>query len=72
MRLQKDFKLGLFQGGQTLSLFVEAINLFDTTNIGGRDGFIPFEGIENNPNFGSPRDLAGPPRTVQFGVKVSF
>lgn len=72
VRLQKDFKLSLFQGGQTLSVFVEAINLFDATNIGGRDGFIPFEGIQNNPNFGSPQGLAGPPRTIQFGAKVSF
>lgn len=72
VRLQKDFKLSMFQGGQTLSVFVEAINVFDTTNIGGRDGFIPFEGIQNNPNFGSPQGLAGPPRTIQFGTKISF
>jgi len=72
VRLQKDFKLGMFNAGQTLSVFVEAINVFNTTNIGGRDGFIPFEGIQNNPGFGSPQGLAGPPRTIQFGTKISF
>lgn len=74
LRLQKDFKVSLFSGSgeQTVSVFVEAINLFDTVNIGGRDGFIPFEGIAANPNFGAPQGLAGPPRTIQFSTKVSF
>lgn len=72
LRLQKDFKLSLFDGNQAWSVYIEAINLFDTTNIGGRDGFIPREGIANNPNFGAPQGLAGPPRTVQFGTKFSF
>lgn len=67
LRLQKDFKL---RGETTLSLFAEAINVFNTDNLGGRDGFIPFEG--DNPNFGRPFGLAGPPREIQFGGILTF
>jgi len=70
LRLQKDLKFG---DDQTISLFAEAINLFDTVNFSGRDGFIPpLPGT--NTNFGEPNafTLAGPPRTIQFGAKVSF
>lgn len=67
LRLQKDFDL---PGDRTLSLFAEAINVFNTDNIGGRDGFIPFQG--ENPNFGRPTGLAGPPREIQFGGILNF
>lgn len=70
LRLQKNLKFG---DDQTISLFAEAINLFDTANFSGRDGFIPpLPGT--NTNFGEPFTfvLAGPPRTIQFGAKVSF
>lgn len=67
VRLQKDIELG---GDRTLSLFVEAINLFNTDNIGGRNGFIPFQG--ENLNFGQPTGLAGPPREVQAGGRITF
>ncbi len=68
LRLQKDIKVGK---DDTVSLFAEALNIFDTENIGGRDGFIPpLPGV--NPNFGNRNGLAGPPRTIQFGAKISF
>ena len=67
LRLQKDFDL---PGERRLSLFAEAINVFNTDNIGGREGFIPFQG--ENLDFGRPTGLAGPPREIQFGGILHF
>lgn len=67
LRLQKDISVK----GTTVSLIAEALNVFDTANFAGRDGFIPPLPGENA-NFGNPFGLAGPPRTIQFGAKMSF
>lgn len=71
-RLAKTFKFGADKegdGGVSLQLIAEVFNVFDRANFGGYDSFIPPEG---NPNFGTPNSLNGPPRTFQFGARVSF
>ncbi len=68
VRLQRDFEV---REGHRASVFVEALNVFNNENFGGYDGFIP-PTPEENPNFGTPNSLSGPPRTVQFGVRYAF
>jgi hypothetical protein len=68
VRLQRDFEV---REGHRASVFVEALNVFNSENFGSYDGFIP-PVPEENPNFGNPNGLAGPPRTVQFGLRYAF
>jgi hypothetical protein len=69
VRLAKDFTL---TKGHRISAFAECFNLFNTTNFGGYDGFIPPEAEPANPNFGKPTSLVGPPRSFQFGMGYNF
>jgi len=68
VRLQKEVSFG---SDRKMTVFVEAINIFDAVNFGGRDGFIP-PSPEVNANFGNPNSLTGLPRTVQFGARFDF
>ena len=60
-RLYRQFRLGDDTRGE---LFLQVFNLFDRNNIGRIDGRIISK------DFGSPVSLAGPPRTVEFGLRV--
>lgn len=67
LRLQKEFKV---MGNNALTVSAEVFNLFDRTNVGAAEGFIPPGG---NADFGRPNfPLAGPPRSFQFGAAFSF
>ncbi len=66
-RLTKDF--ATFEGHR-ITAFVELFNIFNSKNLGGYDGFIPFQA--ENPNFGKPGRLAGPPRSAQLGIAYIF
>ena len=69
LRLTKRFE---FIPGQELELIAEAFNVFNSDNFGGYDGFIPPEGLQNNPNFGRPNSLGGPPRSFQLGLRYRW
>jgi hypothetical protein len=69
VRLAKDF---VISGGHRISAFAECFNLFNAKNFGGYDGFIPPETDPENPKFGQPSSLVGPPRNVQFGMGYNF
>lgn len=68
LRVQKIFRIF---GDRELSLSAEVFNLFNRANFGGAEGFIP-KLPEQNPNFGIPNVLAGPPRSFQFGAAFRF
>jgi hypothetical protein len=69
VRLAKDFTVSK---GHRVSAFAECFNLFNTTNFGGYDGYLPPETEPMNPNFRKPTSLVGPPRSFQFGMGYSF
>lgn len=62
---------------------LDVINLLNTTNFNNRNGFIGTPTVTRNANgtfttttgfegFRTPFDLAGPPRTLQFGARIAF
>jgi hypothetical protein len=70
LRLTKD--IHLFGHDRTdFQLIAEVFNVFNRANFQNYDGFLPPPG-QTNGNFGNPTDLAGPPRTFQFGARFSF
>jgi hypothetical protein len=68
LRLQKIFKV---LGDREISLSAEVFNLFDRATFGNAEGFIP-RLPEVNAGFGRVNQLAGPPRSFQFGAVVRF
>jgi hypothetical protein len=69
VRLAKDFTIS---EGRRISASAECFNLFNAKNFGGYEGFLPPEAEPPNPKFGMPTVLAGPTRSVQFGMGYSF
>lgn len=69
LRLTKEFTIAK---GHRASVFAECFNLFNATNFGGYDGFIPPASDPPNTNFGKPSTLIGPPRSVQVGLSYNF
>ena len=61
VRLYRQFRLGSGTRGE---MFLQVFNLFDRNNIGRIEGRIISR------DFGSPVSLAGPPRTVEFGLRI--
>jgi hypothetical protein len=68
LRLTKNFDLW---NGSQLSLFVDAINVFDFYNYAGFDGGTG-SATSPNPNFGRPSRVIFPTRTFQLGFRYSF
>jgi hypothetical protein len=68
LRLTKNFELW---NGSELSLFVDAINVFDFYNYAGFDGGTG-SATNPNPNFGRPSRVLFPTRTFQLGFRYSF
>ena len=68
LRLTKNFEVF---GGQELSLFVDAINVFNFSNYSGFDGGTG-DPSNPNPNFGMPSSVLFPTRTFQVGMRYSF
>ncbi|WP_035294482.1 TonB-dependent receptor [Brevundimonas bacteroides] len=68
LRLTKNFDLW---NGSQLSLFVDAINIFDFYNYAGFDGGTG-SATSPNPNFGRPSRVIFPTRTFQLGFRYSF
>jgi hypothetical protein len=68
LRLTKNFELW---NGSELSLFVDAINIFDFYNYAGFDGGTG-SATNPNPNFGRPSRVLFPTRTFQLGFRYSF
>jgi TonB dependent receptor/Carboxypeptidase regulatory-like domain len=69
LRLAKDFTIS---EGRRINAYAECFNLFNTKNFGGYEGFIPPVTGDPNPKFGQPSTLAGPTRSLQFGMGYSF
>lgn len=63
LRLYKQF--GSSDDGSS-QIFLQVFNLFDRENVG------LIEGRAISPNFGRPITLAGPPRTVELGLRVLY
>ncbi|WP_298746309.1 TonB-dependent receptor [uncultured Brevundimonas sp.] len=68
LRLTKNFEVF---NGQELSLFVDAINVFNFDNYTGFDGGTG-SATNPNPNFGRPSAILFPTRTFQVGMRYSF
>lgn len=68
LRLTKN--LGLPNGSE-LSVFVDAINVFNFDNYAGFDGGTG-SAASPNPNFGQPSRVLFPTRTFQFGARYKF
>lgn len=68
LRLTKNFEVF---NGQELSLFVDAINVFNFDNYTGFDGGTG-SATNPNPNFGRPSAVLFPTRTFQVGMRYSF
>ena len=68
LRLTKNFEVF---SGQELSLFVDAINVFNFDNYAGFDGGTG-SSASPNPNFGNPSSVLFPTRTFQVGMRYSF
>lgn len=68
LRLTKTFE---FIPGQQLSVYVDAINVFNFDNFAGFDGGTG-SATSPNPNFGRPSRVLFPTRTFQFGVRYSW
>lgn len=64
LRLEKGFQIA----ASSLSLIVEAINVFDFENYGGFDGTLS----PTNENFGEPSTLVEPGRRYQVGLRLSI
>jgi hypothetical protein len=67
LRLAKTFTVAR---RHKMGAFVEVFNLLNTRNFGDYDGRIFFN--RDNPEFGEPRRLIGPTRSLQAGVNYSF
>ncbi len=68
LRLAKDFGL---PNGSELSVYVDAINVFNFDNYAGFDGGTG-SAASPNPNFGQPSRVLFPTRTFQFGARYKF
>ncbi|PZN99580.1 MAG: TonB-dependent receptor [Alphaproteobacteria bacterium] len=68
LRLTKNFAVW---GGQELSVFVDAINVFNFDNFAGFDGGTGSV-ASPNPNFEQPSRVLFPTRTFQIGMRYSF
>ena len=68
LRLTKNFEVF---GGQELSLYVDAINVFNFSNYSGFDGGTG-DPSSPNVNFGQPSSVLFPTRTFQVGMRYSF
>ncbi|RZJ45584.1 MAG: TonB-dependent receptor [Brevundimonas sp.] len=68
LRLTKNFE---FIPGQQLSLFVDAINVFNFDNFAGFNGDTGSV-ASPNPNFERPSRVLFPTRTFQIGMRYSF
>ena len=68
LRLTKNFE---FIPGQELSLYVDAINVFNFDNFAGFDGGTG-SAASPNPNFEQPSRVLFPTRTFQVGMRYSF
>lgn len=70
LRLTKNFEVW---GGSRLSLYVDAINVFNFRNYAGFDGGTGQVDQGNpNPNFGNPSRVLFPTRTFQLGFRYAF
>jgi hypothetical protein len=69
VRLAKDFT---FLDRHNARFFVEMFNIFNWENVGDYDGFIPPEADPPNMNFGQPRKIIGPTRSLQLGLSYVF
>jgi hypothetical protein len=65
LRLYRSFGFGTGRRGAAQA-FLQIFNLLDRENVG------LVEGRAISPNFGEPVLLAGPPRTVELGLKVAY
>jgi hypothetical protein len=61
--LYKQFVLG---GGGNYDIYLQAFNVLDRENVGLIDG----RAISQT--FGEPLTLAGPPRTLELGLRVRY
>jgi outer membrane receptor for ferrienterochelin and colicin len=68
LRLTKDFTIW---GGSELSLYLDAINVFNFSNYDGFDGGTG-SAASPNPNFENPSKVLFPTRTFQVGMRYSF
>ncbi|QDH73042.1 carboxypeptidase regulatory-like domain-containing protein [Brevundimonas sp. M20] len=68
LRLTKNFE---FVPGQQLSVFVDAINVFNFDNFAGFDGGTG-SATSPNPNYGQPSRVLFPTRTFQIGMRYSW
>ncbi|HWQ86481.1 TonB-dependent receptor [Brevundimonas sp.] len=68
LRLTKNFQVW---GGSELSVFVDAINVFNHDNFKDFDGGTG-SAANPNPNFGRPSAVLFPTRTFQVGMRYSF
>ncbi|MBL0124435.1 MAG: TonB-dependent receptor [Betaproteobacteria bacterium] len=78
----KQFDLGLAKDfdiyKHKLTLRLDVLNLFDTINYGGRDGWAGGPGNSqnqyggDNPNVGTPNGMSGPMRTYKLSFRASF
>lgn len=68
LRLTKNFQVW---GGQELSVFVDAINVFNFDNFAGFDGGTG-SATSPNPNYERPSRVLFPTRTFQIGMRYSF
>jgi len=69
LRIEKIFR---FPPRQQASVAFEAFNIFNSTNFGCYDGFIPAP-PSTNPKFGQPScTVDNSSRRLQFGVRYSF
>lgn len=75
LRLTKDISMPGWSRAK-LQLIAEIFNVFDRANFSGYDGTLlqptTADPQAPNPSFGTPNDLAGPPRTFQFGARFTF
>jgi hypothetical protein len=60
------YKQFFLEGGGRYDVYLQAFNLFDRENVGLIDGRAISE------TFGEPLTLAGPPRTLELGLRVRY
>ena len=68
LRLTKDIGL---PNGSELSVYLDAINVFNFDNYNGFDGGTG-SATNPNPNFGQPSSVLFPTRTFQIGARYKF
>lgn len=67
-RIEKQFRFDR----QTAAVAFEGFNIFNSTNFGCYEGFIP-AAPATNPNFGTPScTLDNSSRRLQFGLRYAF